>query len=201
MRILGDLSENDMILAFLAAEVDSPRWGYFVRAGLRGNLSLVSDPDLSNATENELRKQALDSYRGYASNDRLFEGFPAHVAWKDVEVSVPELGGFHYARVEPFPALTGGTLLVRDGAARLQSLQAGGPHLLRFKTSVLAVEAGIHHGEVFQPLIAAADGPAEPHFLLEGHTRATAYLRARAPEYAIKVIVGYVSGLSKWNWY
>ena len=61
MRLIGDATVDDMVLAFLRAEVDAPRYRqFFVNLDRR----LIDAPDLTNPAENRMRRQMLDSYRG-----------------------------------------------------------------------------------------------------------------------------------------
>jgi hypothetical protein len=112
MRIIrDDISQDEMVLAFLSAEVDSPRFAAIMRSYL-GDLELIRNPDLSDTIANQRRRTVLANYRGWGTNRYLFRGFPREVRWKLVEVTISELGEFRYARVEPWIALSGGSLLV-----------------------------------------------------------------------------------------
>lgn len=193
--IRDDISENEMVLAFLSAEVDSPRFGGLARSIL-GDLELVRQPDLSDTIANRRRRSALAQYRGWGINGYLFQGFPREVRWKLVEVTVRELGHFRYARVDPWIALSGGSLLVRDGASN-----AATEPLDEARKHILTVALGIHQGATFPPLIATTAGEDKIHILLEGHTRASAYVRALEGNDTCEVIVGYVTDLSEWRWY
>jgi len=68
-----------MVLAFLQAEVDSPRFRHSARKAV-GDMNLVSSPRLDEPRENARRRTALQRYRGFGNNDWLFRGFPAEVA-------------------------------------------------------------------------------------------------------------------------
>jgi hypothetical protein len=192
MRFIHDSSEEEMVLAFLAAEGDSPRSGGCVRDAL-GDVSLVDKPDLSDAQANALRKRALAACRGYGTDSLLFSGFPPVVEWKLVEVTVSELGQFHYARVPPWTTFSKGSLMVSDGAANLDPAEDA-------NANIRAVERAVVAGKAFPALIATAQGKDDLHVLLDGHTRATAYVRALAPNETVQVIVGYVGDLSGWRW-
>lgn len=196
MRIVrDDISEDEMVLAFLSAEVDSPRFGAAARAML-GDLDLVRDPDLSDTHANQRRRFALAGYRGWGTNDYLFKNFPREVIWKLVEVAINELGEFRYARVDTWIALSWGSLLVKDGASN-----AAKEPLDETRERILAVARDIRQGATFPPIIAAAEGEDQMHVLLEGHIRASAYVRALERRGTCEVIVGYVSDLSGWWWY
>ena len=196
MRIVrDDISEDEMVLAFLSAEVDSPRFGVAARSTL-GDLELVRDPDLSDTHANQRRRSALARYRGWGTNDYLFKNFPREVIWKLVEVTVNELGEFRYARVDAWIALSGGSLLVKHGASN-----AAKEPLDETKERILAVARDIRRGVTFPPIIAATEGEDQTHVLLEGHIRASAYVCALERRDTCEVIVGYVSDLSGWWWY
>jgi hypothetical protein len=196
MRIVrDDIGEDEMVLAFLSAEVDSPRFSGGARFAL-GDLELVRDPDLSDTDANQRRRSALDMYRGWGRNAYLFTNFPREVIWKLVEVEINELGEFRYARVPEWIALSGGSLLVKDGASN-----AAKEPLDETREGILAVARDIRRGVTFPPIIAATEGEDQIHVLLEGHTRASAYIRALERRDTCEVIVGYVSDLSGWCWY
>jgi len=195
MRVLRDSSEDEMVLAFLSAEVDSDRFGAIVRQ-LLGDLDLVRNADTTDATANQTRRSVLAQYRGWSRNSFLFFGFPADVRWRLVEVTVGELSGFRYAREPSWVALSGGSLLVRDGAANAAKEPPD-----ETKVRILAVEQEVRKGASFPPIVAVAEGEDQVHILLEGHTRASAYVRALNPQDTCQVIVGYVAALSGWYWY
>ena len=82
-----------MVLAFLQAEVDSPRFGYLARKAV-GDMKLIANPRLDEPRENASRRTALQRYRGFGSNDLLFRGFPAEVAtWERMRLTRDDLGG------------------------------------------------------------------------------------------------------------
>jgi hypothetical protein len=81
MRIIRDATEEEVVLAFLEAEVDSPN--HTLPDSFR---ALVEDADLSDAYTNYRRRAAL-----YAWREPLFEGFPTEVTWKLVRVTAAEL--------------------------------------------------------------------------------------------------------------
>jgi hypothetical protein len=151
VRVIRDSSEDEMVLAFLSAEVGSGRFGDRARS-LLGDLELVRNPDLTDAVANQ-RRSALAQYRGWRRNNLLFLGFPRDVRWKLVEVTIGELGGFRYAREPTWIALSGGSLLVRDGAAN-----AARKPLDETKERIRAVEREIRRGATLPLMIVTAEG-------------------------------------------
>src|SRR5215471_4185436 len=88
MRTLALDQENEMILAFIRAEIDSPRYGrlYAQSIFLNGwNPSVLIDKaDLTKSEDNENRRALLRSVRGYGNSAYLFIGFPRDVKWRSV---------------------------------------------------------------------------------------------------------------------
>ena len=114
--VVAPSSEDEMVLAFLQAEVDSPRFGRSARKAV-GDMNLVSNPRLDEPHENARRRTALQRYRGYGSNDWLFRGFPTEAArWERVRLTRDDLGGLLYAKAPEWVLLSRGSRLVADGA-------------------------------------------------------------------------------------
>ena len=70
MLVLGPGSEAGMIACFLGAELTSERFGPEIRAALAANghpESLLTHPDLSDASENAARRGLLALTRGYGN--------------------------------------------------------------------------------------------------------------------------------------
>jgi hypothetical protein len=194
MRVVRDADEDEMILAFLRAEVGSPRWSPHLTACLGDDLNLIVQPDPTSHQDDQRRKAVLTCYRGFSSRSSLFEGFPETVDWKLLDVTVGELGGFRYgvklvASSRP--------LLVRDAASDLGTIADD------LAANILALEAVDRRGSrgPDQPIIAVAQGPEEIHVLLEGYSRATVYLRGRDPHESVEVIAGYATDMERWSWF
>jgi hypothetical protein len=62
--VVAPITEDEMVLAFLRAEVDSSSFAGAPRAIL-GSRQPIDAPDLGNEAENALRRAALGAYRGY----------------------------------------------------------------------------------------------------------------------------------------
>jgi hypothetical protein len=116
--------------------------------------------------------------------------------WSLVTLAIEELAGWRDLNYAPtFVALSEGTRLVRDGAANLERVQVAED----LNERVSQTEAGLAAGQVHERLIAVTS-PHEPTpILIEGNTRATAYLRALGPEQEIELILGSASDLSGWQ--
>jgi len=107
-----------MIRAFVEAEVESPVYG---AAYARAAQAFGADREaLFHPDADRLRAKVLRAVRGYPVS-ALFTGFPSDPSWNLAAISVRELGGFLYLREYGWVALSGGTRLVRDGAANVQA--------------------------------------------------------------------------------
>ena len=157
VQVIGDSSEEKMVVAFLSAEWDSPRFGADVRY-LLGDEELVRNPDLTDAAANQRRRSVLARYRGWRRNVALFEGFPRDVHWKLLEITMHDLDGFLYCNYPDWVNLSGGSRLVRDGAA-----SAGRKPLNETKEHIRAVEREIRRGVTYPPIVAVAEGEAAVH--------------------------------------
>src|SRR5215210_1765685 len=144
-----------------------------------------------------LRREALAQIRGYGRNAYLFRGFPSDVTWKLVAVPVGELADWVYAHEPLWLALSANSRLVRDGAATVDKVQVDRTTI----DALLRHEEALANGKSYQPLVAAALNESSPHVIAEGHTRATAYVRALTADAEVEVIVGYSPGLAAWHYY
>jgi hypothetical protein len=185
-----------MILAFVRAEAFSARFGATFRRAMGGKQA-VYNPDLSDPAANALRRHALAAIRGYGQCAYLFRGWPHAVNWKLVAVTVEELGAFLYANHPTWTTLTHGSRLVRDGAANVETV----PTHEEAKPNILAVERDVRRGQTYPPLIATATDKSAQHVLVEGHTRATAYVRVLERETEVEVIVGYAPAITGWLYF
>src|SRR4051794_3929401 len=93
---LGAASEDEVVLAFLRAEIDSPKWGQHYLGALRDlhldRVSLIDAAGLADVRASCTRKVVLGAVRGYGFNGALFTGFPRDTTWRRVQV---ELSDFH----------------------------------------------------------------------------------------------------------
>ena len=94
MQELGTASEDDVILAFVQSEINSPKWGPFYKANLLGRgLDPANWLSSSNAA---VRRGVLGDVRGFRRNDGLFRGFPLDVKWRRVSVEPSDFSRLKY---------------------------------------------------------------------------------------------------------
>jgi hypothetical protein len=193
----GPATEDEMISAFLQAEIDSPRWGPCVKAKLAdlgsGRL-LIDSPNLKDAAENLRRKQVLDCYRWYQPRKDIFTGFPLDVTWYRAELQAQDFQTMQYIVHPYWNELSGETRLVSDGARNLRRFASDS----RFQ-HIVAIAQGIHAGEVPLPLIVAQHNRGRL-VLIEGHSRATAYavVSFTGP---VEAFVGSSPSMNEWKFY
>jgi len=199
MRELGPATEVEVVLAFLKAEIDSPRFGPAVakildNSGL-GRAMLIDNADLANPGHNRLRTELLKAVRGYRAGLYLFKGFPGDVRWRRVELLPGDVGNLRYANFPTWVALSNGSRLVADGAANIDRIQTAENVNASIKTVAAAVTAGQRYAELIA--VEAHDGSL---ILVEGHTRATAYVLARVAE-PVHCFVGSSPTMRPWAFY
>ena len=195
---LGSATADDMVLAFLQAEIESPRFSIYLKPLLASfdldRATLIDNGLLNDSEQNRLRAELLKGYRGYPDKV-LFRGFPADVRWRLIQVERDELADFKYAKEPSLIAVSGESRKVADGAKRFEAGKA--PDY--FSERVSGVAGRVKNGERFPDLIAvAADN--EPPVLVEGHTRATAYVHTK-PAHPIMVLIGSSPTIKQWHFF
>jgi hypothetical protein len=198
MRELGPAAERDMVLAFLQAEIDSARFGQtyatiLSNSGLQRS-SIIDNPDMQSEWEDSLRIKLLQAVRGYRSDTFLFQGFPQDVRWRKIEIEPDDFGKLKYANYETWVQLSGGSRLVVDGAKNIENVVVEDAN-----RNITAVVDSLRCGKRYPPLIAVK---SEDGFLVlvEGHTRATAYVLAQIAE-PVQVIVASSQKIKNWSFY
>jgi hypothetical protein len=184
VRLVGPSSVDEMVLAFLRAEVDAPRYGiYFVNVDRR----LIDQADLTAPAQNRARRELMAYRHGF------YDRVPADTEWQRWALTPAELGDVLYAGdVLTWHRMSGGTRRVRDGAANASSLVIVTELGVDVSAGIRATAEAIDEGHHMAELIAVAKDPdARRPVLMEGHNRATAYLVARRPPAEVIVLVGW----------
>jgi hypothetical protein len=160
------------VLAFLQAEIDSPKWGRHYPATMRASglerARLIGAPDLFDAQANRDRMGLLGDVRGFGRGAGLFRDFPLDVEWRQVMVEPPDFQQLKYISGDAdWLDLSGGTRLVQEGARNFEVDT-------RIAASVRRTRRAIEQGRCTAALILVESGRGEL-VIVEGHTRATAY--------------------------
>lgn len=199
---IGPASENEMVLAFLRGEIESPRFGARykqcfdqLRPSGFNPQNLVENADLRSQQDNAQRIELLKAVRGYRANQALFTGFPNDVHWRRVGLEPADWNTVQYANHSTWVTLSGGSRIVADGAKNIDFLAAAEDA----NRNIKAVADDLRSGKRYAELI-GVDGEAGKLILVEGHTRATAYAIAQLPECA-ECIVGSSPTMRTWAFY
>jgi hypothetical protein len=180
-----------MVLCFIRAEIDSTKWGPCYAQVLNAlhfdRSSLIDNADLGDSLANRDRGIVLGALRGYGRDEGLFQRFPLDTKWRRVSVSP---SGFHRLKYINNDAswlnLTYGTRLVEHGARNYRGSERA--------AGVDDVLQKIRQGASVPELI-LVDDMRSGLVILEGHTRATAFVAASHP---ISAFVGTSPTMRRW---
>ena len=191
-------NENEMVLAFLKAEMDSPRLGeayqdLLQQSGLDQS-ELIDNASLSDPLQNAARRAVLGDARGYGNNVHLFAGFPQNVAWRRVKITSGDYDTLRYTNYPAWIRLSGGSRKVVDGAKNIGSIAVDEEVI----SGIHAVAEAVKNGQRYPELIAVES--ANDIILVEGHIRATAYVLAALDE-EVEVILGTSLMMHNWVFY
>lgn len=192
MRLLEDITEDEMVAVFLKTEIDSVRFGADILALLqRDGMSrrIVETPDILNQEENGYRARLLGDFRGYKQKRGLFLTFPDNVSWHRAILSREELARVRYIDYSYWNELSGGSRLPADAAT---NIRAGKVVFGQSTQWFLNLASELERGARFPELILTGVSPTSDLVVLEGHVRLTSYFLAlmSIPE-EIQVIVGF----------
>ncbi len=192
----GPATADEMVLAFLQAEIESPtiRGNLIADAVIRINADrtqLIDRGDLKDRQQNNARRWILSDTRG-----ALFQRFPGGTSWRLVTVTPDEVKGFKYVNhPEGWATVSGSTRLVADGVKNLDQVQNP-----EYKRNVTGIADRLRQGERFPPLIAVQCTGIADVVLMEGHTRATAHALTGLPD-EIEAIIGTSAFMGSWLFY
>ncbi|HXM42304.1 MAG TPA: hypothetical protein VN924_13710 [Bryobacteraceae bacterium] len=116
---LGPATEDEMVFAFVRAEIDSHRHRDLYSdclAQIGCGRDLIDGADLADAAQNAARKELLTLARGYGNKEYLFIGFPSDARWRRVRVELHDFDTLRCANFPTWTALSDGTRLVSVAA-------------------------------------------------------------------------------------
>jgi hypothetical protein len=186
-----------MIAVFLAAEIDSGRYGEKLRSFLARDgrdVDVLRRPRVTDADENDYRRGLLGEHRGYERREGLFAGFPRTVAWHRALVTADEVLDILYINWDWWLRLSGGSRRPRDAARRVRAGEVPGVTPDEGDREIASTAAE-------QPELIAVTTPAYgPLVLVEGHVRLTAY--ALFPDYLpdeLEIVLGISDEMTTWS--
>jgi hypothetical protein len=192
---LGPTQEDDVVRAFVLAELESPAHSkeYGDTLEQLGVTREYFTASISTDEGMQIARILLGAIRGYRQNHNVLRGFPTDVSWRRVELVQEDLHLLKYVRdCPPWDVLSNRTRRVSDGA---RSVHASAALEWPFD-AVRAMAAQIRDGVVFRELIAVSD-LAGGLVLVEGHTRATAYLLAKVDR-DVPAFIGTSPSIATW---
>ncbi|TMC39205.1 MAG: hypothetical protein E6J28_03945 [Chloroflexi bacterium] len=202
MEDLGAATEDQVILAWLQAEIESPDFQAYIvgnppqPANLSLALKAARSPDLRDQAQNDLRRQIITSIYGFGQGKGSFEGLANEIAWRRVKLTTDEVAEMLYARHEgAWQLLSPVTRKVAEGATNIGHVFTGdGTNMV-----VLSLASGICHSDKKVPEVIALKRPDGRLVILEGHARATAIvLEAHRFPHGVQAYVGDGPSVAGW---
>jgi hypothetical protein len=179
---LGPATEDEMVLAFLKAELNSPRFSGGYQIDRR---TLIDSADLESFRQNAARLNELRRVKGAL--------LLPNVAWQRIALQNGDLPRLKYLNHRSWKSFSGNTRLVSDGAKNVHSMP-NNP-----KSDILAVAKAFKEGATFPELIAVAvEEEGADIMLIEGHVCATAYALVGWPGH-IDCLLGTSSSTEEWD--
>jgi hypothetical protein len=183
MEDLGLATEDQVILAWLQAEIDSVGFQRYL-AGEPANpvylaqvLKAARSPNLRDANQNELRRKVIVSTHGFGVGVKSFEGLANDVKWRRARLTSHDVGEMLYASGHAaWATLAPVTRKVAEGASNVGHVFTGD------MTNMLVLSLALRICEANPvpslPEIICLARPDDGHLvIMEGHTRATAIAR------------------------
>lgn len=200
MRVLRAASQDEVIAAFLKAEIDSGRFRKYVVSRL-STLgvpdSIVRQPRFNDPREAELRARVL-AYRGWPGT-LLFENFPGAVVWTRVALTRAELAETEYPSLDEWKRRSP-TRLPTPAAAGLRSGALAEPEM---RQACRLVSERYRLGSEVPPIIVVSTGLDGRRVVLEGCIRLTAVFweSARGEPDELEAFMGVSDEMDGWRYY
>jgi hypothetical protein len=199
MRVIGPATEDDMVLAFLRAELDSARFSGDVHAALAElglDRTLIDQADPIDAEGSLSRHRVLEAYRGYGRNIGLFEGFPEDISWSWAALTPEELADVLYIHWDYWLEVSDGTRRPADAIARMRGeWDAQGD-------DVREIADALGRGGMPHEIVVVGPPSGDRLVVLEGHVRLTGLLlRPEQLPSEVRVLLGTSSRIADWSCY
>ena len=202
MDDLGAATEDQVILAWLQAEIESPDFQAYIvgnppnPANLSAVLKAARSPDLRDQAQNDLRRQVITSLYGFGQGKGSFEGLGDDISWRRLKLTSAEVAEMLYARHEgAWQLLSPVTRKVAEGATNIGHVYTGDATNM----VVLSLASGLCHSDKKVPEIIALKRPDGRLVILEGHARATAIvLEAHRFPHGVQAYVGEGASVAGW---
>jgi hypothetical protein len=203
MDDLGSATENQVILAWLQAEIESVSFQQYL-AGEPPNpvflaqaLRAARSPNLRDADQNELRRKIVVKTHGFGLGIKSFEGLANDIQWRRARVTSHEVGEMLYASGHPaWTALAPVTRKVAEGASNVGHVFSGDQ--TNMLVLALALRIADSNPPPALPEIICLRRPDSQLVIMEGHTRATAIMLEAHRMLQVTVYVGASPSVANW---
>lgn len=200
MKILEQITEDDVIAEFLKSEINSKRFGKrIIKALKKKSKSVITNPNPKNKKENRFRRNLFGQVRGFGRNKDLFENFPKDIKWFKAIIEKQELKRVKYINYSYWNELSNKTRLSSQAA---KNIKAGIRIFGVRNDGFLEILSLIKKGRTFPFIIFVAKNKRSRIVVLEGHARLTAFFLE--PKYIpekMEIIVGYSDKMNNWDLY
>jgi hypothetical protein len=205
MDDLGSATENQVILAWLQAEIESVSFQQYLAGEppnavyLASALRAARSPNLRDADQNELRRKIIMKTHGFGLGIKSFEGLANDVQWRRARVTSHEVGEMLYASGHAaWAALAPVTRKVAEGAANVGHVFTG--EQTNMLVLALALRIADSHQIPALPEIICLRRPDSHLVIMEGHTRATAIMLEahRIPQ--VVIYIGSSPSVASWGY-
>lgn len=202
MKILKNITEDEMTFVFLRAKMESLRFEKEMQQLMKdcgADQKIIDSPNFKDQNENELRKKLLQSFGGSDDKGRLFENFPKNVSWKRALLTKSDLKKVKYIDYDYWNELSNGTRLVLEGAS---SIRKGVEIFNQSNQHFWNALDALREGQKFpEPILVARDFDADL-VAVDGHLRLTVYfLDSKYTPNEIEVILGFSENFQDWDMY
>jgi hypothetical protein len=192
LTLLRAATEDEMIMTFVRAELESPRFGaelHSTLAELGLSVEVISAaPSVAGA--NEARRQLLAAYRGWGQYESVFGGMPDDVVWSWVELDESVLRAQVFT-IEWYFEEAFGTRSVNE----IGEMKRGSGDASR-----LQLEQSVAEGRALEPPILLAEPDLRRLVILEGHSRILSYLaNPDLVTFPILSMVGTSARVAEWS--
>jgi hypothetical protein len=204
MEDLGTASDDQVILAWLRAEIDSPPFQSYLigdppkPSHLARGLALARNPDLDNAEHNAERRRIIASAHGFGRGSLIFAGLEDDIAWRRVRASIADVAAMLYSnRNATWTTLAPATRTVAEGAANAAVVFSGdytNMHILSLARTICHADPAPSLSELI--CLRLPDGGIS---LVEGHARATAIVLEghKLPD-GVEAFIGDSPSIENW---
>src|SRR5947207_4493328 len=148
MEDLGAATEDQVILAWLQAQIESPEFQAYIvgnppkPANLSAALKAARSPDLRDEDQNGLRREIITSVYGFGQSAGSFQGLANDLKWRRLRLSTDEVGNLLYARQgAAWPILAPANRKVAEGATNVGHVFTGD----NTNMVVLSLASGLCH--------------------------------------------------------